>query len=476
MLWLALHLPNLPFDALGLDPAATDAWVVVERQKRQEQVIATSATALAFGVRIGMRRSAAQALAANLHVAKRQPEQELAMLASLASWAMQFTPTVCIDPPSGLLLEIQGCLGYFKGLPRLLGLVSNDLQALALEAHYGLAPTPLAASWFAQLGIMPVYASNAGWQEALAQLPLAYLPIPERTRQQLLDLGLREFGELKKLPSSGLALRFGVDLLDLLGKATGNQPDPRQPFVPPNHFERHLVLNWHIDHVEALGFVIRRLLVELAAFLIGRGLGVQQVMFHLLHEGGAYTKLPLGFGKLTRSAENMFAIARERLTRCHLPASVHGLVLLADKLHRLDSEAIDLFGDSQTHADFDLLQARLCARLGEAAIHQLACVADHRPERAWGTKADTTTAPATLPDIRPGWLLAQPIALQTRNGQPWYGEPLTQLGHAERIETGWWEGESVARDYFQAQGPSGRRYWIYQQRLDGAWFLHGLFG
>jgi protein ImuB len=76
---------------------------------------------------------------------------------------------------------------------------------------------------------------------------------------------------------------------------------------------------------------------------------------------------------------------------------------------------------------------------------------------------------------RPGWLLAEPCPLELREERPWRGEPLTLLTRAERIETGWWDGWPVARDYYQAEGPSGRRYWIFQARQDGGWYLHGLF-
>ncbi|PHV10433.1 hypothetical protein CSQ89_16205 [Chitinimonas sp. BJB300] len=434
-------------------------------------MLVANRAAQALGIQSGLRRSAALALAANLQVAKRQPAQETALLGNLANWAMQFTPTVCLDPPTGLLLEIEGCLGYFKGLPRLLGLVVDGLQVLEIQVQHGLASTPLAASWFAQQGVIPA----TDWRQTLMQLPLAQLPWPPRLLQQLHDLGLRQFGELAGLPRSGMGLRFGTELLGLLDKAMGNEPDPRQPFVPAACFERYLELSWHIEQVEALGFVMRRLLLELAAFLHGRGLGVQHVVFRLAHEGGGQSELPIGFGKLTRSTGDMFAITRERLAGFRLTAPVHALVLKAETLHRLDAEAIGLFGDGQTQADLDLLHARLSARLGEAAVRQLACVADHRPERAWCMASDSATVPAPLPATRPGWLLAKPIALAIRNGQPWHGELLTLLSPAERIESGWWEGESVARDYFQAGGPSGRRYWIYRQRIDGAWFLHGLF-
>jgi protein ImuB len=49
----------------------------------------------------------------------------------------------------------------------------------------------------------------------------------------------------------------------------------------------------------------------------------------------------------------------------------------------------------------------------------------------------------------------------------------------ERIESGWWDGRDIKRDYFVARTPLGETVWIYRDHRygadDGEWFLHGLF-
>ncbi len=39
--------------------------------------------------------------------------------------------------------------------------------------------------------------------------------------------------------------------------------------------------------------------------------------------------------------------------------------------------------------------------------------------------------------------------------------PLRLLGEAERIETGWWDGGDIARDYYTAADLHGVRLWIF---------------
>jgi protein ImuB len=49
----------------------------------------------------------------------------------------------------------------------------------------------------------------------------------------------------------------------------------------------------------------------------------------------------------------------------------------------------------------------------------------------------------------------------------------------ERLETGWWDGREIARDYWIARTPAGARLWIFRERHQSGlarWFLHGVFG
>jgi protein ImuB len=45
----------------------------------------------------------------------------------------------------------------------------------------------------------------------------------------------------------------------------------------------------------------------------------------------------------------------------------------------------------------------------------------------------------------------------------------------ERIETGWWRGPSVRRDYYRVETTAGNRLWLFRQLQDQQWFLQGEF-
>ena len=89
------------------------------------------------------------------------------------------------------------------------------------------------------------------------------------------------------------------------------------------------------------------------------------------------------------------------------------------------------------------------------------------------------------------WLLAEPLALTPTLSRVLAGEGLrTMLSRKrerewkfellcgpERIETGWWDGREVTRDYFVARDAHGVRLWVYRDRCAPQnWYMHGLFG
>ena len=92
--------------------------------------------------------------------------------------------------------------------------------------------------------------------------------------------------------------------------------------------------------------------------------------------------------------------------------------------------------------------------------------------------------PSELPP-RPLRLLPRPLPAAVTSIAP-DGPPLrfqldgcehavAQSWGPERIETGWWRGRPMGRDYFRVETAAGSRFWLFRRLRDGKWFLHGLF-
>jgi protein ImuB len=128
------------------------------------------------------------------------------------------------------------------------------------------------------------------------------------------------------------------------------------------------------------------------------------------------------------------------------------------------------------------LVERLRARLGEEAVYAIAPVPEHRPEAAWQrvhelrltSAARRGEIPAVCDMPRPVWLLDEPAMLSQSLEQLLHQGLILEDG-PERIESGWWDGKDVARDYYIARQVLGARWWVFQERRTKNWFLHGVF-
>lgn len=443
------------------------------------------------------------------------------VLAEIATLALAFSPQVSIAPPDAILVEISGSVRLFGGLSQLLDRLTREVKARGYRLQTGIAPVPAAAALLARVtGAAPVVAI-AQLPAALARLPLALLGLDAGVLDGLRAAGVTTLGAARRLPRAPLARRFGPVLVDALDRAHGDRPDPREPYRPPLRFERRLSLPSVVETTEAIGFAVHRLASDLSSWLAARGLGAMQLVLTLVHERHARerglppTLVTFAFGTPARSPAHLDAVLRERLARVTLPAPVDAIVLASVETAPLPGYSLGLLpgsarypGNEADTAVVPLLE-RLRSRLSDDAVTVLETCAEHRPEYAMrmtragsvataGTPAsyprapascsrttapipqsaarDRARAPAPVPaPARPLWLLdeARPLGHELER-QPW----ILRDG-PERIESGWWDGRDLRRDYFIAESPRGETAWIYRDHCrgtdDGEWFLHGLF-
>lgn len=472
MQWLALHFPQLPLDLLGRVEGVPVA--VAEPRGGRPSVVLANAEARREGVMPGLTVAGARGLCARLQVRQRDPAGERAALERLAAWACQFSPQLVLEPDA-LLLEVGRSRRLFGGLGPLLARVREGLAGLGVQAVPFLAPTPEGALQLARAGEQGSAPDLGALKERLARLPLHRLPLGERGHRVLRDAGLRTLGEVLALPRTGLARRFGTDLGDWLDRLLGMAPDPRPAFVPPEMYHGRLELAAEVERVEPLLFPARRLLGELGGFLLGRQLGTQRLDWALHHADLPPTRFSLGAARLERDPGRFQALLRERLERVALPAAVREIELRVDSLAPLADLPPDML-EGRVREQGEALLERLQARLGPDAVKGLRLRADHRPERAFGLCTPGETGAELVFPERPLWLLAEPRTLSVRGGMPWWEGPLVLAGERERVETGWWDGGGVAREYFTARTARGERLWVYRDLVSGDWFLQGLFG
>ena len=406
-------------------------------------------------MRPGGSLAAAWALAPRLRTLPRDAAAEREALEAIGAWACQFTAKVSLEPPQELLLEVQGSLRLFGGAARLAARLRAGLADLGFEARLAVGPTARAALWLAR-----------GESTSLHATRVEAIGMPAETLEWLRRIGVGTLGELMRLPRTGLATRFGQTLLDDLDRALGRVPEPRAFFTPPERFSAALELAAPVMEAERVLFAARRLLVQMEGFLAARQAGVRAFTLGLLHRGRPATAIEIGHAAPRRDAGHGLQLLRERLGALPLAAPVEALRLEAGKFAPLAPDAPGLLGAEHSRAeDWERLVERLQARLGNTRVHGMATSAEHRPERAWRPTAVGEAAGVEVPPgPRPLWLIEPP----RRIGAGEYA----LLSGPERIESGWWDGDDVRRDYYIAA--QGRALaWIYRARE--GWFLHGWF-
>jgi protein ImuB len=413
-------------------------------------------------------------------------------LERLALCAQRFTPRVSLVPPDGLVLEVKGSLHLFNGVEGLSRALASECASLGLKSVVALAPTPLAALVAARVGKPFVVTESTRLMGQLMPLPLAALRWPEETLERLARMGVRTIGQVLRLPRAGFARRFGTDSLAVLDRLTGRSSDLRDRFHARERFRRRRELNFELENQAAILGALAPLLAELGKFLESRQCGVMKLECLLRHRHAEPTSCVLRLAAPVADVSRLTELLGERLSALTLPEPVRSCELRSSSFVRrvFSSNSVWQPGEygGSAGAEATELIERLRARLGPEAVYGLQVLPGHRPENAWGVREPVAVTPsqraasqssqrAPWPAFRrPMWLLPEPRLLSERDGLPRRRGPLRLLGEPERIETGWWDGGDIARDYYTAMDLHGVRLWVFRERsAPHRWFLHGVF-
>lgn len=494
MLWLALHLPQLAIDLVAHgEPVDANPIAIVEGPLQRRSVHAVNALARAAGVCSGHKQSAAQAICPHLQIRLRNVEREAEALQQLAACLYRVSAEISVRPPQGVLIEAAASRKLFGGGAGVVEAVREILTELAVSAQVGIAPTPSGAELAARMGDGTHVLSRQALMRLIDSAPLTLSALSERSCELLAGSGLRNLGEVIRLPRDALARRIGREDMSCLDRLSGAMADRRALYQPPRRFERRMEMPAPLSNTQSLLFPLKRLLRDLGLFLIAQDAGVQEFDLYFAHEGRAGLDCPpsmlhIGLLHIERDADALFELMRERLDRFALPEATIELTLRADKLLSYAPAQLDLLSPLAGNKDSpERLLERLRARLGDEAISAVTVHDEHRPElaskpapiqlptqataasyrRNAQAAADAPVANST--QARPNWLLATPQPVDDRS--------LQLLSGPERIESGWWDGGDCRRDYFIAEDRHGRRVWVFQTLgQTPVWYLHGVFG
>jgi len=510
---MAIWLPRLAIDrwrhaehCRAGEGADASPVALIEDTAHGPRITAANDTALAAGVRAGMRLADARTLYPALKPFPADPEGDLAFLRRLTAWAQRWGPWSAIDPPDGLLVDVAGVAHLFGGEEQLLEDAEACLNRQGLSARLAIAPTSAAAWALAHHGPSKAVLLPRDARAQLAKLPMAALRLDSDVLLVLRRLGLKRIGDLEGIGRDALQRRFRdlrlptASPLLRLDQLLGLVPEPVAPLVavqPPLVQRRMLE---PVRHRELLDRIVADLAEDLRRELETRGEGVRRLALVLWRVDGDMTVRTVELAAATRDSAHIARLFAARLDDIDAGFGIELARMIAVWTQPLGPEQADL--DSRDDVQGTTLAEcldRLSVRLGPDAVRRPVARASHIPERAqrW---LPPSTPQSPLQGVlefhaRPLKLLdrAERIAVlyATPDGHPrqfrWRDQvhEVARVEGPERIGPEWWRerGSSRLRDYYRIEDNEGRRYWIYRAGLvdDGRggvpdWFLQGLCG
>ena len=531
---LCLYMPWLKVERLepGKSGPGPEPLAVVEVQNGATMVVQANRAAGGLGVRRGMTLAESRALVPNLRTVDHDPDADRRALEKLADWASCLSPIVHIEDETTLLLDVTGCERLFQGEPSLVRRAVEGLREQGFTARAALADTAGAAWALAHAHYEQTIIVEPGRvSAAIAPLPVWSLRVDARVVAVLRGVGVETVEALLHLPRASVAARFGDGLLRRLDEALGAVAEVLVPFRPVPAVTCSLRFGRATTRLDVLLEAFQRLLEEFCTELAQRGAGVRRVCVTLYGQAGGPHTVDVQTSAATRSPRRLRSLGRVRLESLRLPSAVQGMSVWTREVGPLAEWQDEFFdtGRRDTEGLAELVD-RLSVRLGPDGVRRVELVSDHQPEKGyrWG-KRRNPGAPGQKrkkkgrrdegtegrrdwekqkwgeegigvrpvvggggadggldrPPARPVRLLRRPAAVAAvavvPDGPPvwfeWQGQrhDVAQAVGPERIETGWWRGQHVQRDYYRVAGTTGGGFWLFRDRVSGQWFVHGVF-
>ncbi len=344
-------------------------------------------------------------------------------------------------------------------------------------------------------------------------------------------LGIGTVDDLMHLPRPSLVSRFGRVVLERLDQAIGAVDEPVEPFRPMWLPAVRMSLAFPTDRQEVVRAAVEHLVGQVARRLERLGQGVSQLDCTFYREQAKPVTMAISLTRPRRDVAGLMSLLAVRVESLDLSVPVSAISLHVTRMGPIRRRQGRLFEPAEVDNPQRMagLLDELSNRMGPKAVVRARLIDEHQPEYAcryepvvagvdgadirdgkrfgavkgqsdkavegesgWrlpsalaGKALVAATVTPTLPGDRPVRLLSQPEAIDVIAGSvdarpAWFRwrsrrHEVAWARGPERIETGWWRGRQVCRDYYVVQDAEGGRFWLFRDRQSRRWFLHGCF-
>ena len=405
----------------------------------------------------------------------------------LVECARGFSPHIEENPPDSVIFDARG-LEALHGPPA--ALAAEIERRAGVKVNIAIAPNPDAALHAAR-GIAGNTVIEAGREAAaLARLPVNLLGAAFHNSEVAESLhlwGIRTFGEFAKLPPLGVAARLGDEGVELQRLARGEGYRRLRPIEDPLEFEAELELEYPVDLLEPLAFVMARLLKEICERLAARALATNEIRLHLTLENApahaASLKLPVPM--LDQKA--FLRMLQLDLSGRPPVAPVVKVHMAAEPVRPRRMQQGLFMPSSPEPEKLELTVARVRHLVGAGRVGTPEILNTHRPDgfamRAFAPGISVAVAAAPeLPRLclrrfRPP-RYAQVLVVNrqpVRVMSPSVSGRVAMATGPWRTSGEWWKEDKWNRDEWDVALDSGGVYRIYQENDSARWFVEGSY-
>lgn len=341
---------------------------------RGTTIITASYEARAYGVATGMRVAEARQLCPGFIQVPSRPERYSTVSTRIMEALEDLTPTVAVFSVDEAFLDLTHCQAYHDCSPAELGrrIQATVRRASDLRCSVGISGDKTTAKWAAgqdKGGVTIVPPWDA--EKTLADRPVTELcGVAGGIGRFLADRGVATCGDMKRLPISAVAARFGNPGRRLWLMAQGRDPEPvvedtappksigHGKVIPPDTRSREILALYYLHMAEKVGGRLRRNALEAQQYAISLKTDLTRI-------GGVYKTV-----QATDDGHAIYRLAEQFLT--HVWSGQGGFQVQITALdprpaaQQGDLFALDTSGQDGLNAAMDAINARF----GAFAVHR----------------------------------------------------------------------------------------------------------
>jgi protein ImuB len=401
---------------------------------------------------------------------------------NLTAIAFEFSPFVEATSADTVTFDVSG-LDRLFGLPQeIAGAIARRVRETGAKASIAVAANPdaaiCAARGFRNISVIPY--SDEG--KFLAELPLTLLAPTPDLLETLERWGIRRFHEMAALPPLGIAERLGPEGLRLRELARGEVDRKLLLIEEPLCFEDEIELEYPVDLLEPLAFLLARMINGLATRLATRGLATDELRLRLALEDRTTHERTLRLPVPSLDTKAFLKLMQLDLEQHPPLAPVVKLWMSVNPVKPRAAQTGLYIPIAPEPVKLELTLARIRAIVGEDRIGSPELLNTHRPDAFRLTSLHHAVSPVRPAPARLALRIfrpPRPAQVTLASGQPGFiaapgirGKVLEFAG-PWRTSGDWWTTDPWSRDDWDIALSDGALYRLYCNPR--GWFVEGSY-